>query len=131
MWHSLDSTHTGYIYTHIDMAGPLPRIPDIGYCLDWLSVVFKYQLRHTFYFFPAALGLRCCAQVFSNCGEQGYSLWWCPGFSLRWLLWLWSTGSKAHGLQVLWPKGRISLWCMESSWTRDPSCVPGMGRQFI
>ena len=32
-----------------------------------------------FFFFMAALGLRCCVQAFSSCGEQGYSLLWCAG----------------------------------------------------
>ena len=26
---------------------------------------------HLFFFFWAALGLRCCAQAFSSCGERG------------------------------------------------------------
>ena len=31
----------------------------------------------------------------------------CTGFSLWWLLLLWSTGSGAHGLQSLWPTGSV------------------------
>ena len=49
------------------------------------------------YLFLAALGLRCCAQAFSSCGEGGYSSLWCVGFSLWWLLLLWSTGSRHAG----------------------------------
>ena len=74
------------------MASPLPRIPNIGYCHDWLSVFFKYELRHIFliffqlpWVFVAVLGFSlivanratvCCgAQVshcsgFSGCGAQ-------------------------------------------------------------
>ena len=31
------------------------------------------------YLFLAALGLRCCAQAFSSCGEQGLLSLWCAG----------------------------------------------------
>ena len=44
----------------------------------------------------AALGLRCCAQVFSSCDEWRATLkLWCSGFSLQWLLLLLSTHSRA------------------------------------
>ena len=45
----------------------------------------------------AVLGLCCCAQAFSSCGEWGYSSLWCTGFSLQWLLLLRSTGSRQAG----------------------------------
>ena len=45
----------------------------------------------------AALGLRCCAQAFSSCGERGLL----TGFSLRWLLLLQSTGSRSAGSVVV------------------------------
>ena len=45
----------------------------------------------------AALGLCCCAQAFSSCSEWGYSLLRCMGFSLQWLLLLWSMGSRHAG----------------------------------
>ena len=47
--------------------------------------------------FLAALGLRSCVQVFSSCGERGYSSLWCMDFSLRWLLLLRSTGFRHMG----------------------------------
>ena len=40
--------------------------------------------------------------LFFSCGKWGYLLLQCVGFSLWWLLWLQSTGSRAHGLQQLW-----------------------------
>ena len=49
------------------------------------------------FFFLAALGLRCCAQAFSSCGERGYSSLQCAGFSLLWPLLLWSMGSRCTG----------------------------------
>ena len=48
--------------------------------------------------FLAVLGLSCCTQAFSSCGERGgYSSLRCAGFSLRWLLLLRSTGSRHVG----------------------------------
>ena len=56
------------------------------------------------YLVLAVLCLHFCASV-SSCGEQGYSSLQCMGFSLQWLLLLWSTGSRASGLQQLWLLG--------------------------
>ena len=39
--------------------------------------------------------------------SRGYSSLQCAGFLLWWLLLLWSTGSRAHGLQYLWPVGSV------------------------
>ena len=54
-------------------------------------------------FFLAAWGLHCCMQAFwlslvaasRGYPSGGYSLLWCAGFSLRWLLLLRSTGLGA------------------------------------
>ena len=43
--------------------------------------------------FIALYGLSLVAE------SGGYSLLWCMGFSLQWLLSLQSMGSRAHGLQ--------------------------------
>ena len=43
------------------------------------------------WFFVAAWGLSLVA------ASEGYSLLLCAGFSLRWLLFLWSTGSRCAG----------------------------------
>ena len=77
----------------------------------------------------------------------GYSLLLCAGFSLRWLLLLWSTGSRCVGFsscgmraqqlwlagsrvqaQQLWCTGLVALWHVGSSRTRDRTCVPCIGR---
>ena len=63
------------------------------YISNWFIYLFILKIN----LFLAALGLRCCAQAFSSCGEQGYSFLWCVGFSLRWLLLLRSTGSRRVG----------------------------------
>ena len=64
-----------------------------------------------FILFLVVLGLHCCPQTFSSAShkevkeepgssgsKQGYSLLWCTGFSLWWLLLL-CAGSGAHRLQ--------------------------------
>ena len=53
------------------------------------------------------------------------------GFSLRCLLWLWSTGSRCTGFSSCgaWAQ---ELWCMGlSSWTRDRTRVPCIGRRIL
>ena len=104
----------------------------------------------TFFFFLAALGLRCCARAFSSCGERGYSLLRCVGFSLRWLLLLQSTGCRRTGFsscgtraQQLWLVGSRAqpqqLWCtglvaprhVGSSRTRAQTRVPCIGRRIL
>ena len=64
---------------------------------------------------------------------------WCIGFSLQWLLLqLRSTASGACGLsgcnagaQWLWRLGSVATWHVESSQTRDSTCVPCIGRQIL
>ena len=66
---------------------------DIGLCCtgDCVAQFFLILPNHLF---MAVLGLCCCVQAFSCCGEWGYSLLWCVGFLLF---------VAKHGLQVqLW-----------------------------
>ena len=83
----------------------------------------------------AVLGLHCCVWTLSSCGEQGllsrsYSLSpQCMGFSLWRRLLLQITGSRVHGLQWLWCL--VIPQHMGSSWTRDGTCVPCIGKQFL
>ena len=58
-------------------------------------------------FILAALGLCCCMQPFFSC-RVGATLWLCcTAFSLQRLLLLQSTGSRAHELQWLQPRGSV------------------------
>ena len=62
-----------------------------------LNLVFVFLINLFIYIYLlllAVLGLHCCAQAFSSCGEQGL-----PFIAVRRLLLLWSTGSRARGLQ--------------------------------
>ena len=49
------------------------------------------------YSFLAVLGLCCCVGFPLVLVSGGYSSLRCTGFSLRWLLLLWSTGSRRVG----------------------------------
>ena len=103
------------------------------------------------FLFLAALGLRCCTHGLSLVAASGgYSSLWCTGFSLCWLLLLWSTGSRRAGFsscgvraQQLWLAGSRAqaqqFWHMGldaprhvgSSWTRAQTHVPCIGRQIL
>ena len=74
--------------------------------------------------FIAACGLSLVAE------NRGYSSLLCVGFSLRWLLLLRSTGSRAQA-QQLWHTGLIALWHVGSSQTRARIRVPCIGKQIL
>ena len=48
----------------------------------------------------------------------------CVGFSLWWLFLLQSAGSRASGLQLLWPTGLVALPQVKFSGSRDQTHVP-------
>ena len=60
------------------------------------------------YFIFGCTGSSLLCRLFSSCGERGVApqLWY-VGFSLRWLLLLWSTGSWVPRLQQLWLLGSV------------------------
>ena len=60
-------------------------------------------------FCSAVLSLCCCEGFSLVVVTGGYSTLWCSGFSLRWLLFLQSMGSRAPVVAAQW------LWCMGSS----------------
>ena len=70
--------------------------------------------------------------------SRGYSSLWCAGFSLWWLLLLQSSGSRSAGFsscgsQALERRhtGLVAPWHVESSQTRDRTCVPCIGRRIL
>ena len=90
-----------------------------------------------FLFVLAAWGLHCCVWAFSGCGEGGYSLLRCAGFSLQWLL-LWSTGSRSTGFsscgtqaQQLWHTDLVAPRHVGSSRARAQTHVPCIGRWIL
>ena len=84
------------------------------------------------YLFLAMLRLHCCA-AFSRCSEQGLpsscsaQASHCIGASR-----LWSTGSRVHKASVVVAQRLlVAPWHVESSWTRDQTCIPHIGRQIL
>ena len=82
--------------------------------------------------FLAALGLCCCVQTFSSCGERGLIFVAVRGLliavaSLCCRAW---TGSRCMGFstcgtqaQQLWVTGLVASWHVGSSWTRAQTRV--------
>ena len=86
------------------------------------------------FFFLAASGLCCCTLAFSSCGKWGYSLLWCAGFSLRWLLLLQSTGSRCTGLSSCGsraPERRLSSCGTRAQLLRGMGDPPGPGLEPV
>ena len=81
--------------------------------------IYIYRLHRVF---VAAHGLSLVA------ASGGYSS--CMDFSLQWLI-LWILDSRAFGLQQLWCMGLVTSQHVESSWTRDQTCVPCIGRWIL
>ena len=81
--------------------------------------------------FVAALGLPCCARVFSRCGEQGLLFVVVWGFLIAVASLVSEHRLPARGLQSLWfpvsragaqkPRrtGLVASWHEGSSWVRD------------
>ena len=84
----------------------------------FFNFIFYFWLR---WVFVVARGLSLVAV------SGGYSLLPCVGFSLRWLLLLWSTGSRAQA-QQLWRMGLVAPRHVGSSRTRARTCVTCIGR---
>ena len=90
----------------------------------------------------SSVGLGCAGWAFFSYDEWTALQLWCLGFSLLWLLLLQSSGSR-HSLQYLRHTDSRApsqkLWCMGfvaprhvgSSWTRNQTHVPCIGRQIL
>ena len=83
----------------------------------------------------AVLDLHCSAGFSLAAVSGGFSFLEHAGFSLWWLVLLQGTGSRACGLQLLWHLGSVvvahgisCLTACQSSWTRDQTHVPCIGR---
>ena len=91
---------------------------DLLCCLVLLLLFLIYL----FFCFGHA-GLHCQAQAFSSWSEWG-TLFVVFKSLLMAVAPLWSTGSRAHGLQWLWHMDLAAPWHVESSWTRDQTGIP-------
>ena len=54
----------------VGVSPALSELPSRSVCA-WSFVVLASHVYFKFFFFLAVLGLCCCAQAFSSCGEQG------------------------------------------------------------
>ena len=84
------------------------------------------------------MGIHCCRQAFSRCGELLV-----VSFSLQWLLLLQSTGSRVPELQqfqltcsraqaqYLCSTGLVAPWYVRSSETMDQTHVPSVARWIL
>ena len=88
-------------------------------CQQFGLPIFKKLI----YLFLAVLGLCCCMQISLVMMNGGCSLVAAQGFSSQRLLSLWSTGSRARGLQKLQLSGLVALGHGGSSRTRDRTHV--------
>ena len=88
------------------------------------------------------LDLHCCAGAFSSCAEQGLlsscrvQASCCSGLSCHrphyctWAGSLWLLGSRTQA-QKLWHTGLVPPQRMESSWSKEQTSVPCIGRQTL
>ena len=77
---------------------------------------FFKKITYSFIFGYTGSSLLSRLSLVVNSSE--YSSLWCVGFSLQWLLLLWSTGSRHMGFRVMEHKFRTP-WNVKPSWTRD------------
>ena len=71
---------------HFSLPSPSHWHRSSTFCLYWFACSGHFFLSFSFYYFLAALGLRCCVWAFSSCGERGLLLCGgpashCGGFS--------------------------------------------------
>ena len=123
-------------------------------CLFFESTSPWYFLKNYYLFYLFIFG--CVGSSLLHTGflqfvaSGGYSLLWCACFLLRWLLLLWSMGSRHAGFnscgtraqqlwlvgsrlqaQQLWCKGLVAPWHVGSSRSRDRTHVPCIGRRIL
>ena len=105
------------------------------YCSVSLLFSFSLLREGPLYLFLVALGLCCCAyaRAFSGCGKQWVLPSWgvqashCCGFSCGRAQPL----ERELSINKLWHTGLVALRHVESSWTRDQTCVPSIARQTL
>ena len=81
--------------------------------------------------FMALLGLHCCVQAFSGFGKQGLPSSCSAGASHRGGLFCCRVDPRVHGLSSCGHTGLAALQHVQSSWTKDNTHVPCIGRQIL
>ena len=103
--------------------------------MKWYVTVIFWK-NNCIYLFLAVPSLRCCLSFFFSLvvASGGFSLLWCAGFALRWLLLLQSTGSRVGRRASVVTAHRLSgpATCgIFPDQTRDRTCIPCIGRWIL
>ena len=100
-------------------------------CWEYFPVLFFYFFKiYLFIYFWLHWVFVAVRRLSLVAASGGYSLLWCAGFSLQRLLLLQSPGSRAQS-QQLWRTGLVAPQPVGSSWTRDRTRVPCIGRRIL
>ena len=114
---------------------------DVSFFKIYFYNLFFYFWLHWVFIAVPGLSLAEASGGYFSLWCVGFSLWWLllcsmgsrrAGFSSRgtWAQQLWLTGTRAQA-QQLWHTGLVSLRHVGSSWTRDQTCVPCIGRGIL
>ena len=98
--------HSHLAKSHRPGVGRLQRGPEGRFGCRFFFFFNKF-----IYLFLAALGLRCCMRLSLVAASGGYPLLQRAGFSLQWLLLLWSMGSRCTGSVVVAHRLSCSVAC--------------------
>ena len=98
------------------------------YSLEKMAIHFLWHFKFTYFYLFLACWVVVAARGPSLVeASGGHSLLRCVGLSLRWLLLLWNTGSRAQD-QQLWGTGLDAPRHVGSSQMRAQTHVPCIGR---
>ena len=78
-----------------------------------------YNSKIKVYLFLAALGLHCCTQTFSGCGEQGYCLFSVCRLLLQLPWWI-----IRYRICPQFGRSRFDLWVRKIHWRREWQSTP-------
>ena len=107
------------------------RVPCIGRCILFSFFFFKFIYLCMYVCMYGYIGsLLLCAGFSLVAASGGCSSLWCAGFSLRWLLLLRSTGSRAQAQQP-WRTGPAAPRHVGSSRIRARTRVSCTGRRAL
>ena len=96
-----------------------------------LQLEFLNLLKLINYLFLAALGLHCCTQAFSSCGERGLLFVVVLGLLIVVASLFVEHRLQTSRLQQLWCTGLVAPRQVGSSQTRARTHVPCIGRQIL
>ena len=83
------------------------------------------------YLFLAALGIGFCSQDFTSCSDGDYSLIVVHRLLIEVVSLFVENRLQGARAQQLWHIGFVAMWHVESSWTRDQTCVPCIAKKIL